>query len=236
MTTIHIEQLEKKYGEQFTLDINELSIDPGSLTGIVGNNGAGKTTLFRLILDLIQPTGGKVLIDQQPVAGSDHWKLLTGSYLDEGFLIDFLTPEEYFCFTGRLFGLDAGAVEDQLSQYAQFMGGEVLGQKKYIRNLSSGNKQKVGILAALIVQPHLLILDEPFNYLDPSSQILMKRILKEINEARKTTILISSHNLSHLTEICTRVLLLEKGQIIKDLSPPGDDLRDVEHYFSMQAE
>ncbi len=236
MTAIRIEQLEKKYGEQFTLDINELFFDAGSLTGIVGNNGAGKTTFFRLLLDLVQPTRGRVITGRQSVAGSNHWESFTGSYLDEGFLIDFLTPEEYFYFTGRLYGLHAMTVDEKISKYSRFMGGEVVGQKKYIRNLSSGNKQKVGIVAAMMVQPRLLILDEPFNYLDPSSQIFMKRLLREDNEARKTTMLISSHNLNHLAEICTRIILLEKGRIIKDLSLPGDDLRDVERYFSMQAD
>ncbi|TVR42096.1 MAG: ABC transporter ATP-binding protein [Bacteroidia bacterium] len=233
---IHIHKLKKAYGEQFALTMEELQIAEGSITGIVGNNGAGKTTLFRLILDLIEPTSGEVFIDNEPVRANDSWKSFTGSYLDEGFLIDFLKPEEYFYFTGKLYGMDEQATDQRLSIYTRFMAGEVLGQDKFIRDMSSGNRQKTGIVAAMMVEPRLLILDEPFNYLDPSSQIWIKRLLKEDNEARKTTMLISSHNLTHLAEICNRIVLLERGRVIKDLSLPADDPAEVERYFSMQAE
>ncbi len=236
MEAIRIENLKKQYGDQFTLDIPSLEIVPGSLTGIVGNNGAGKTTWLRLMLDLIEATSGGVYVQGKPVAGSEHWKKITGSYLDDGFLIDFLTPEEFFYFTGKVYGMDKKAVDEQLAVFARFLGDEINGTKKYIRNLSTGNKQKVGIAAAMIVRPELLILDEPFNYLDPSSQIIIRKLLKADNKARGTTMLISSHNLNHLTEICSRVILLEKGKVVKDLHPPQDNLSQVERYFSLQAE
>lgn len=235
MGFIHIDNIRKEYGKQFALTIEDIRIPEGTLTGIVGNNGAGKTTLLRLMLDLTEATRGNITIDSQPVAGNEHWKAFTGSYLDEGFLIDFLTPEEYIYFTGKLYGLQPEAIDERLKRFTRFMGDEILGQKKYIRNLSAGNKQKVGIVAAMVVEPRLLILDEPFNYLDPSSQILIKRLLQEEHEVRKTAMLISSHNLNHLTGICQRVILLEKGRIIKDLSPPHDDLDEVERYFALQA-
>jgi len=236
MDRIRIENLKKQYGEQFSLDVPALDIAPGSLTGIVGNNGAGKTTLLRLFLDLIEATEGDILVDGKPVAASEHWKQQTGSFLDEGFLIDFLTPEEFFYFTGKVYGMDKKAVDEQVKAFDRFLGEEINGANKYIRNLSTGNKQKVGIVAAMLVQPELLILDEPFNFLDPSSQIIIRKLLKADNEARGTTMLISSHNLNHLTEICSRVILLEKGKVVKDLHPPQDDLAEVERYFSLQAE
>lgn len=235
MALIEITGLEKKYGEDFSLVVDRLSVEKGSITGIVGNNGAGKTTLLRLLLDLTEATGGEVVTDGIAVAGSDSWKSFTGSYLDEGFLIDFLTPEEYFYFTGRLCGLDAKAVEEKLRGFSRFLWGEVMGRKKYIRELSSGNRQKAGIVAAMITGPRLLILDEPFNFLDPSSQILIRRLLEEENSVRGTTIVLSSHNLAHMSGLCTRLLLLEKGRIIRDLSPPADDLSEVEAYFKLQA-
>lgn len=236
MADVRISHLLKQYGEAFALDIDSLSIDPGTITGLVGNNGAGKTTLLRLILDLTEADRGSVELNGVPVAQSSSWKTATGSYLDEGFLIDFLTSKEYLHFTGRLYGLDAEAVNGQMGYFARLLGEEILGEKKYIRDLSAGNKQKVGIVAAMMVRPRLLILDEPFNYLDPSSQILMRRMLQEDNAARNTTMLISSHNLNHLAEICHRVLLLEKGQLISDLSLPNDTFEEVERYFSLQAE
>lgn len=233
---ITINQLQKQYGKQTALDINSLEIQSGELVGIVGNNGAGKTTLFRLLLDLIAPSDGQVLINEQNVAGSNHWKTMTGSYLDEGFLIDFMTPEEQFYFTGELYGLSKEQVDEKLAFFNRFMSEEIVGQKKYIRQFSTGNKQKVGIISAMIAQPSLLILDEPFNFLDPTSQILTKRMLKQENEARNTTMLISSHNLSHITEICTRIILLEKGRIIKDMTPTSSDLLEIEQYFSVNAD
>jgi ABC-2 type transport system ATP-binding protein len=233
---IHINNIAKQYGQQTALDLESLHIKPGELLGIVGNNGAGKTTLFRLMLDLIQASRGSVSINGHVVAGSDHWKAQTGSYLDEGFLIDFMTPEEFFHFTGSLYGMSVSTVDETLTRFERFMSGEILGQGKYIRNLSTGNKQKVGIIAAMLVQPQLLILDEPFNFLDPTSQILIKRLLREENKARSTTMLISSHNLNHITEICTRIVLLEKGKIIKDLTPSDSDLQEIEQYFSVNAD
>jgi len=233
---INISQLQKIYGQQTVLDIDQLQISKGELLGIVGNNGAGKTTLFRLVLDLIQASGGEVQLNGQSVAGSEHWKTLTGSYLDEGFLIDFMTPEEYFYFVASLIGMSKEAADEKLRFFSRFMNDEILEQKKFIRQFSTGNKQKVGIIAAMLVQPELLILDEPFNFLDPTSQILIKRMLKEENEARGTTMLISSHNLNHITEICSRIILLEKGKIIKDLTPSNDDLQEIEKYFSVNAD
>lgn len=236
MTDITIHNLRKKYANRLVLDIDHLEIPSGGLVGIVGNNGAGKTTLFRLVLDLIESSSGHVSINGENVKRSDHWKKHTGSFIDDGFLIDFLTPEEFFYFTARLYGLSREAVNDRLVHFYKFMHDEILDQGKYIRQFSTGNKQKIGIIAAMIVQPSLLILDEPFNFLDPSSQILIKRLLKIANEKWMTTILISSHNLSHITEICSRIILLENGKVIKDLQLPADDPSEIEGYFSVNAD
>jgi ABC-2 type transport system ATP-binding protein len=236
LTSINIHNLQKIYGTQTALDIKELQIGEGELCGIVGNNGAGKTTLFRLMLDLIAANKGEVRVNNSTIAGSEHWKDFTGSYLDEGFLIDFMNPQEYFYFTGKLYGFSQAEVDEALVPYERFLSDEINGQKKYIRQLSSGNKQKVGIVAAMLIRPKLLVLDEPFNYLDPSSQILIKRLLKQDNETRQTTMLISSHNLNHITDMCNRIILLEKGKIIKDIQLPNDSISEVENYFSAQAE
>ncbi len=236
MIETNISGLQKKYGNQVALDIDSLRVEPGQLCGIVGNNGAGKTTLFRLMLDLVEADTGTIQVNNETVAGNEHWKKFTGSYLDEGFLIDFMTPEEYFTFTGSLYGFSETEIIEALIPYKRFLTDEIIGQKKYIRQLSSGNKQKVGIVAAMIIRPKLLILDEPFNYLDPSSQILIRRMLQQDNEVRKTTMLISSHNLNHITGMCNRIILLEKGKVIRDLKLPNDSLGEIEQYFSLQAE
>lgn len=232
---IVVQELKKYYSEQLALDMDRLEIRSGELVGIIGNNGAGKTTFFRLLLDLIQASAGNIQADGQDVAGSDHWKSTTGSFLDEGFLIDFLSPEEFFHFTGRLYGFTPAQIDERIQGFSRFMSGEILDQKKYIRQFSTGNHQKIGIIAAMMVQPGLLVLDEPFNFLDPSSQILIKRMLQQENKSRGTTMLLSSHNLNHITEICNRIILLEHGRIIKDLRLPEDGLEEIEKYFSVSA-
>ena len=232
---IIIEQLKKCYGSHVALNIDQYTLKGGEIVGLVGNNGAGKTTLFRLMLDLLKADEGHVCIGDIDVSQSEEWKKFTGAYLDESFLIDYLTPEEYFHFIGKICGLDTSTVDERLSVYERFMNGEILGQKKFIRNLSAGNKQKVGILAALLNNPQLLILDEPFNFLDPSSQSALKHLLREYHQETSATILVSSHNLNHTVDISSHIILLEHGQIIRDLqSHEGNAEKELEAYFEVE--
>ena len=234
---ITISNLKKQFGETIACDIPSLTINDGDILGLVGNNGAGKTTLFRMMLDLLKPDGGEVLLDGINPAASEGWKATTGAYIDEGFLIDFLTPEEYFAFIGKITDMTQEAVETRLKDFEKLAGGEVFGHKKLIRNLSAGNKQKVGIISALFNRPRLVILDEPFNFLDPSSQNILKHELKEYRQQTGATILISSHNLQHTVDISTRITLLEKGHIIKDLSNEnGSAKTELENYFDQETE
>ena len=214
---IQITDLKKQFGETVACNIPSFTVNDGDVLGLVGNNGAGKTTLFRMILDLLKPDDGTITIDGTNPATSEAWKQTTGAYIDEGFLIDYLTPEEYFAFLGRISGMKQTDVDQQLAQFERFAGGEVFGQKKLIRNLSAGNKQKVGIIAALLRTPRLVILDEPFNFLDPSSQNLLKHILTDYAHNTGSTLLISSHNLQHTVDISSRIVLLEKGIVIRDM-------------------
>ena len=237
---ITISNLQKQFGETIACDIPSLTINDGDILGLVGNNGAGKTgktTLFRMMLDLLKPDAGEVLLDDINPAASEGWKASTGAYIDEGFLIDFLTPEEYFAFIGKITNMTQEAVDERLKDFEKLAGGEIFGQKKLIRNLSAGNKQKVGIMSALFNRPKLVILDEPFNFLDPSSQNVLKHELKEYRQQTGATILISSHNLQHTIDISTRITLLEKGHIIKDLSNEnGSAKTELENYFDQETE
>lgn len=234
---IAIERLKKIYGEKNVLDIDSYTIRSGEIWGLVGNNGAGKTTLFRLVLDLLKADGGNVCIGGIGVNRSEQWKKYTGAYLDESFLIDYLTPEEYFYFVGKMCNLDREDVNERLTPYGRFMNGEILGQKKLIRNLSAGNKQKTGIVAALLNRPQVLVLDEPFNFLDPSSQLVLKHLLQAYSQETGATVLVSSHNLLHTVEISTRIALLEHGKIIRDIAPVTDDAkRELEAYFEAGME
>jgi len=229
---ITLSNLKKQFGETIACDIPELTINDGDILGLVGNNGAGKTTLFRMLLDLLKPDEGEVTLDGVNPALSENWKATTGAYIDEGFLIDFLTPEEYFAFIGKITDMTQEEVDERLKDFERLAGGEVFGQKKLIRNLSAGNKQKVGIISALFNRPKLVILDEPFNFLDPSSQNILKHELTAYAQQTGATILVSSHNLLHTIEISTRIALMEKGHIIRDITSVDESSKkDLENYF-----
>lgn len=229
---LEINNLQKTYASNTVVNIDDLKINAGETIGLVGNNGAGKTTLFRLILDLIRPDHGQVLSKGSPVAGSSNWKDYTASYLDEGFLIDYLTAEEYFSFVGSLHNLTPSDVMDYLEQYEEFFNNEILNKDKYIRDFSKGNQNKIGIAAALMQKPELLILDEPFANLDPTTQIRLKTLIKSFKKGQTVSTLISSHDLNHVTDVCDRIILLEKGLVIKDFNKDENTLKELEEYFS----
>ena len=226
---LKFKDLKKKYAGTTVLDVENLSIDKGECVGIVGNNGAGKTTAFSLILDLIQATEGAVLSKDNDVSNTEEWKSYTSAYLDETFLIDFLTPNEYFDFVGGLHSLSKGEVSEFINGFEEFFNGEVLGVKKYIRDLSKGNQKKVGIVGALIGNPEIVILDEPFASLDPSTQIRLKKLIRE--RLDKHTFLISSHDLTHVAEVCSRIVILENGKLVMDNPKTEETIQQMTEYF-----
>jgi len=224
--------LSKTYNGTTVLNIEELSIPKGQSFGLVGNNGAGKTTYFSLLLDLIQPSTGFIKSNEIKVNESEDWKPFTSAFIDESFLIGYLTAEEYFYFIGELRGQNKADVDALTSQFEDFFNGEILGKKKYLRDLSKGNQKKAGIVAALIGNPEVIILDEPFANLDPTTQIRLKQIIKDLAEKRGVTVLVSSHDLLHVTDVCERIVVLEKGNIVKDLETNPATLKELEVHFS----
>lgn len=229
---IQIKNIKKSYNGVPVLTIPSLEMPSGQTIGLVGNNGAGKTTLFNLILDLIPPTEGYILNHGFQANIQEDWKLFTAAFLDESFLISYLTPEEYFNFVGGLRGLSKKDIEDFILLFSDFFGGEILKQKKYIRDLSKGNQKKVGIASVFLGSPKVILLDEPFANLDPSTQIKLKRLILEFQKRTQASILISSHDLAHVTEVCERIILLEKGIIIKDTMRDSGTLSELEQYFA----
>jgi len=183
-------------------------------------------------LDLIRPTTGHIKNNDILVHESVAWKPFTAAFIDESFLIGYLTPEEYFYFIGDLRGENKSDIDELLIQDDAFFNGEILDQKKYLRDFSKGNQKKVGIIATLIGRPEVIILDEPFAHLDPTTQIRLKNIIKDLAHKKEVTILISSHDLSHITEVCDRIVVLEKGEIIKDLKTNEATLKELEIHFS----
>ena len=226
--------LKKSYAKNVVLDIDLLEIPKGQAFGLVGNNGAGKTTMFSCLLDLIKPTKGIVTNNEINVRESEDWKTFSSAYLDESFLIGYLMPEEYFYFIGELRNVKEKEVNEFLKQFEDLFNGEILGGKKYIRDLSKGNQKKVGIVAALIGSPSVIILDEPFANLDPTTQIRLKKIIKKLSTYNRVTVLISSHDLQDVTEVSERIVLLEKGKIIKDIKTSKKTLKELESYFTKE--
>lgn len=189
---------------------------------------SSQTSQFTALSDV-----SRVSIDP---AKSEEWKKMTGAFIDDTFLIDFLSVEEYLDFIISVQGLssvDWNVSDDPLVQgFREFAEGQIFDQKKLIREYSAGNKQKIGIMAAMISRPELLILDEPFNFLDPTGQNFLKKLLLDYHHQTGATILISSHNLQHLVDVSTRVVLLEDGKVIEDLANDNQQaLTALNDYF-----
>lgn len=230
---IHVENLTKTYAGTTVLNIPNLEIPKGESFGLVGNNGAGKTTFFSLLLDLISPDSGKITSNNIHISTDEGWKPFTTAFIDETFLIGYLTPEEYFYFIGELRGRKKPEVDEFLQRFAEFFNGEILNGKKYLRDLSKGNSKKVGIVAALIGEPEVVILDEPFANLDPTTQFRLKKIIREIAAKGDVTILVSSHDLQHTVEISNRIVVLEKGEIVKDIQTTVETMKELETFFAV---
>jgi ABC-2 type transport system ATP-binding protein len=229
---IKVVGLIKEY-QGFTLSVPELVIGDGETIGLVGNNGSGKTTLLRLLLDLIETTRGEVFSQNMIITEDESWKSFTAAYLGSSFVIDFLSVMEYFDFVASCYALSDDELASRLTWFDDFLGLPVLdsGRKK-IRELSTGGMQKVGIAAAILPNPQVLILDEPFSNLDPTSQVHLVKLLKKQNAENLTTTLISSHDIDHIADICTRVILLEGGGIVADLETDSNTSERLRGYFS----
>lgn len=231
---IQVHNLSKTYNNGVkVLNVESLEIPKGQSFGLVGNNGAGKTTFFSLLLDLIQPSTGNIMNNNVQVNTSEDWKPFTAAFIDESFLIGYLTAEEYFYFIGELRGQNKADVDALLTKHEEFFNGEILKSKKYLRDLSKGNMKKVGIIATLIGNPQVIILDEPFANLDPTTVNRLKKIIKELADNPNVTILVSSHDLVHTVEVCNRIVALNKGEIVKDIQTSPETLKELEAFFAV---
>ncbi|WP_297101143.1 ABC transporter ATP-binding protein [uncultured Draconibacterium sp.] len=229
---IQVKDLQKIYNGTTVLNLEDLTIAKGEVFGLVGNNGAGKTTFFSLVLDLIRASKGEVIINGIQVSKTEEWKELVAAYIDESFTIGYLTPDEYFEFIGELRGMNAKDVSNFLEDYTDFFKDEILGKKKFIRDLSKGNQKKVGVVGALLGNPEVIVLDEPFANLDPSSQYQLRNIIKEFSKQKEKTLLISSHDLDHVADVCSRIVILDKGEVVRDVEKTESTLADLEEFFT----
>ena len=233
---IQVKDLIKAYNKEIVLNIPELTINKGEVFGLVGNNGAGKTTFFNLLLDLIVASKGSIENTGIEVSKSENWKEFTGAFIDESFIIGYLTAEEYFNFIGELRGMNKADIDHFLAKYAELFNGEILGKKKFIRDFSKGNQKKTGIVAALMGTPQVVVLDEPFGNLDPGSQFRLRELIKDFAAANGTTFLISDHTLDNIADVCTRIVILEKGKIVRDVQKTDTTLQEIEAFFKPEKQ
>ncbi|HZL11548.1 MAG TPA: ABC transporter ATP-binding protein [Prolixibacteraceae bacterium] len=233
---IQIQNLIKAYNKEIVLNIPELTIKKGEIFGLVGNNGAGKTTMFNIVLDLITASKGQVVSKDINVRESEDWKDFTGAFIDETFLIGYLTSEEYFGFIAGLRKMSKTEISEFLETYKDFFNGEILGKKKFIRDFSKGNQKKVGIVAALMGKPEVIVLDEPFANLDPSSQYKLRKLIKDFAAQNGSTFLISDHTLDNIADVSTRLIILEKGKIVRDVPKTETTLQEIEAFFKPVVE
>lgn len=233
--TYTIDNLVKSYKSIEVLNIDHLELHKGTTVGLVGNNGAGKTTLMRCILDLIKPDSGQVLFDGNNVASNEEWKKYVGSYLDENMILNFLTPDEYFETLRKIYGLSQDDKLNLFEQFKSLFNDELIGHKKFIRDLSKGNLKKVGIASAIFNTPQAILLDEPFESLDPTSQARLKEMFINLKAERNALIFVSSHDMNHIADISDRIIILEKGRIVRDLHKNETMNQELKAYFGIPS-
>ena len=225
-------RIVKKFGAKKALDIPAWLLEDGEVVGLVGSNGAGKTTFLRIMLDLLRPDHGFVRLDGRDVERDASWRARTGAFLDRSFLIEYLTIPEYLEFVGSTFSLSKREIAERLEPFEDFLPLSRIDRNRLIRDLSTGNAKKVGILAALFIQPEFVVLDEPFANLDPPSQIRLKQILSDMAADPNRSMLISSHDLGHVTDVCGRITLLQSGMIERDIETSEKTLGELNDWFS----
>lgn len=220
MTLITLRSLRKEYGDVIAVNNVDLEIPKGTIFGLIGPNGAGKTTTLRMITGLLEPTSGSVSID-----GIDVWKDPLNAFAKIGYLPDFfslyekLKVWEYIDYFARAYKLEKLKIPER-SRYV--LEAVSLWEKKdaFVSALSRGMKQRLGIAKTILHDPELLVMDEPASGLDPLARNELMQAVIGLNKAGKT-ILISSHILPELSEICNYIGILERGKLVKSGSIDG---------------
>ena len=226
---LKVEGVTKYYDKFKAVDNLSFEVDEGEIFGLLGINGAGKTTTFRMIMGLLEPTSGKITLDGKKIDYSQTDKI--GFLTEERSLLTKLTVKEQVLFYGNLKGMEDKDILEKLDKlldkfYAKekdFDKEKFLNKK--IKELSKGNQQKVQFITAIIHEPKLLILDEPFSGLDPFNVELFKDEIKEM--AKKGSIIIfSSHRMEHVELFCKKLVVLMRGKSVLE----GDLKKIKENY------
>ncbi len=211
---IELKNVTKKYGDFKALDDVNFKIEKGEIVGFLGQNGAGKTTTMKLITGLLEPTEGQILIDGKK--STDKLGVKIGYMPENTPLYDSLTVREFIDFMAELKGIKKGRRKELVKKLLIDL--SLLDvEKKLIKNISRGYKQRVSLAGALVGDPEILILDEPTVGLDPKQIIEIRNLIKSLK--KNHTILLSSHILSEVNQICEKVIIINKGKIIAIDSP-----------------
>ena len=207
---LKIDNLTKNYSNIKALDNVSFDIDKGEICGLLGPNGAGKTTLLRIINNLLVNDSGSVSINGEPVSIKTTRQI--GYMPEERGLYEKMRVEDQIMYFGRLKGGDKKRLREVMKEYMEIF--NLSGQgKRLVKELSKGNQQKVQIIATLVHEPELVILDEPFSGFDPINGALLKDLIARLNE-KGSTIMLSSHNMSAIEEMCSTIALINKGKLL----------------------
>ncbi len=207
---LKLENVTKYYGTNLAVDNLSFTINNGEIFGLLGVNGAGKTTTFRMIMGLLEPTKGKITIDDKIVDYSLCENI--GFLTEERSLLTKLTVKEQVIYYGTLKGMTESAILKKLDYWLERFG--VLDYKeRKIKELSKGNQQKIQFITAIIHEPSLLVLDEPFTGLDPINVELFMAVIRGFKEKGKM-IIFSSHRMEHVELFCEKLVILKKGKTV----------------------
>ncbi|MCF7924420.1 MAG: ATP-binding cassette domain-containing protein [Candidatus Izimaplasma sp.] len=207
---LEVNNVELKYGDFVAVQDLSFKIKPGEIFGLLGTNGAGKTTTFRVIMGLLEPSYGEVLYYGNQVSYDNVDEI--GYMIEERSLLTKITVKELLLFFGQLKSMSKNLILERLDYWLDYF--EITEYKnKKIKELSKGNQQKIQFISALINDPKLLVLDEPFNGLDPINMNLFIKVIREF-QAKGKMIVFSSHQLDHVESFCEKIVVLEKGEAI----------------------
>lgn len=207
---LKVENVTKYYGDFKAVDNLSFTVKPGEIFGLLGVNGAGKTTTFRMIMGLLDPTEGKITLDGKPI---DYSVTDTIGFLtEERSLLTKMTVREQSVFYGTLKGMSNEKIEERLDILLERFGIKEYKNKK-IKELSKGNQQKVQFITAILNEPKLLILDEPFSGLDPFNVELFKKEITDMSK-KGSMIIFSSHRMEHVELFCKKLAIILKGKVV----------------------
>lgn len=222
---LEVKNVDKYYGNFKAVDNLSFKVDKGEIFGLLGVNGAGKTTTFRMIMNLIKPSSGTITFNGRKIDYDVTDKI--GFLTEERSLLTKLTVKEQILFYGALKSLDNETILKRLDKLLERF--EITDYKdRKINTLSKGNQQKVQFISAIINEPKLLILDEPFSGLDPINIELFKSVILELKE-KGTSIIFSSHRMDHVEFFCEKLVILVKGKTVLE-----GYLKDIKNEFKMK--